>query len=287
MKFSDLTNNKIESASEVQVIIKPRQGLLNVDFRELWVYRELFWFLALRDVLIRYKQAAIGITWSIIQPVFTMIVFSVIFGGIAKLPSDGAPYPLMVFTALLPWQFFANSMRSSSSSVVGKATILTKIYFPRLIIPTSAVITGVIDFSISFAILLSMMAWYRIIPTINILFLPLFLLLAFMSALGIGLWLSALNVEFRDVVYTVPFIIQAGQYISPVAYTSSLVPERWQLLYSLNPMVGVINGFRWAILGTTSPDWGAFLVSGLGVLILFVSGLFYFQKRSGMFADII
>jgi len=287
MEMKNLAQSKSESILEVVTIIKPQKGLLNINFKELWAYRELFWFLALRDVLVKYKQAAMGIIWAIIQPVLTMVVFSVIFGGLAKLPSDGIPYPMMVFRALLPLQFFAYSMRASSRAVVGKAKILTKIYFPRLIIPTSAVISGMIDFTISFAILLGMMLWFRIIPTINILFLPLFILLAFISALGIGLWLSALNVEFRDVIYAVPFLIQTGQYISPVAYSASIVPERWRFLYSLNPMVGGINGFRWSILGTASPDWGSILISSVGVLILFISGLFYFKKMEKTFADII
>lgn len=275
------------AVQEIFTIIKPHKGWSHINFKELWEYRELFWFLALRDILIRYKQAAIGVVWAVIQPILTMVIFSVIFGSLAKLPSDGAPYPLMVFAALLPWQFFANSMSASSQSVVGKAGILTKIYFPRLIIPTSAVISGTIDFFVSFAILLGMMFWFKVIPTLNILYLPLFLLLAFITALGIGFWLSALNVEFRDVFYAVPFLIQLGQYLSPVAYTASIIPAKWRFLYSLNPMVGVINGFRWSILGTAPPDWRALLISSCGILFLFMSGLFYFKKMEKTFADII
>jgi lipopolysaccharide transport system permease protein len=216
-----------------------------------------------------------------------MVVFSLIFGGLAKLPSDGIPYPILTFAALLPWQFFSNSMRASSQSVVGNSAIITKIYFPRIIIPTSAVISGVIDFAISFAILLCMMAWFRIMPTMNMIFLPLFVFLAFIAALGIGLWLSALNVEFRDVVYTVPFLIQAGQYISPVAYSSAIIPDKWRFFYSLNPMVGVIDGFRWCIYGSTPPDWMNLAVSSFVLLLLFISGLFYFRKMERTFADII
>lgn len=268
-------------------IIKPRRGLITVDFEELWRYRELFWFLTLRDILVRYKQAAIGVAWAVIQPIVTMIIFSVIFGKLAKLPSDGVPYPIMVFTALLPWQFFSNSIRASSQSVVGSASIITKIYFPRLIIPTSAVISGIIDFAISFVILLGLMIWFHIVPTINILFLPLFILLAFISALGIGLWLCALNVEFRDVFYVVPFLIQAGQYVSPVAYSSSIVPHKWRFLYSLNPIVGVIDGFRWSVLGTAMPDWRNLMISSTGMLLLFIGGLLYFRKMERFFADII
>jgi len=268
-------------------VIRKRNGLIGVGFNELWRYRELFWFLALRDILVRYKQAVIGIAWSIIQPLFTMIVFSVIFGRLAKLPSDGVPYPILIFTALLPWQFFANSMSSASQSIVGSAAIISKVYFPRLIIPTSAVISGTIDFCISFGILIGMMVWYKIVPTANIIYLPLFLLLAFTAALGIGLWLSALNVEFRDVFYVVPFLVQAGQYISPVAYSSSIIPEKWKLLYSLNPMAGVIDGFRWSILGTATPNWASVIISVISVLIIFVSGLLYFRKMERTFADVI
>ncbi len=268
-------------------IIKRRKGFISIDLKELWVYRELFWFLAWRDILIRYKQAAIGIAWAVVQPLLTMVVFSVIFGGLAKLPSDGVPYPILTFTALLPWQFFANSMRASSQSLVGNSAIITKIYFPRIIIPTSAVISGVIDFAISFVILIGMMGWFRVMPTLNFLFLPLFIFLAFIAALGVGLWLSALNVEFRDVFYIVPFLIQAGQYFSPVAYSSSIIPAQWKFWYSLNPLVGVIDGFRWCILGAPAPDWNNLMVSTLAMVALFVSGLIYYKKMERTFADII
>ena len=268
-------------------IIKKRHGLISVNFRELWQYRELFWFLALRDILVRYKQAVIGVAWSILQPLFTMIIFAIIFGKLAKLPSEGVPYPLLIFAALLPWQFFASSMSSSSQSIVGSSSIISKVYFPRLIIPTSAVISGVIDFCISFIILIGMMIWYRIMPTANIIYLPLFLLLAFTAALGVGLWLSALNAEFRDVFYVVPFLVQAGQYISPVAYSSSIIPEKWKLLYSLNPMTCVIDGFRWCILGTTTLYWPGIIISICSVLMVFVGGLLYFRKMERTFADVI
>ncbi len=268
-------------------VIRKRPGLIGVDFNELWRYRELFWFLALRDILVRYKQAVIGIAWSILQPVFTMIVFSVIFGLLAKLPSDGVPYPILIFTALLPWQFFANSMSSSSQSIVGSASIISKVYFPRLIIPTSAVISGTIDFCISFVILVGMMFWYKIVPTVNIIYLPLFVLLAFTAALAIGLWLSALNAEFRDVFYIVPFLVQAGQYLSPVAYSSSIIPGKWKLLYSLNPMVGVIDGFRWCILGTVTPRWTSIIISAVSILVVFTGGILYFRKMERTFADVI
>lgn len=268
-------------------VIKKRHGLVGINLRELWQYRELFWFLALRDILVRYKQALIGVAWSVLQPLFTMLVFSVIFGYLAKLPSDGIPYPLLIFTALLPWQFFANSMSSSSQSIVSNASIISKVYFPRLIIPTSAVISGTIDFCISFAILIGLMIWYQIMPTFNIIFLPFFLILAFTSALGIGLWLSALNAEFRDVYYIVPFLIQAGQYVSPVAYSSSIIPERWKFIYSINPMAGVIDGFRWCLLGAAAPQWTGFCISTFSVLLIFGGGLLYFRKMERTFADVI
>lgn len=268
-------------------VIKAKHGLVPINFKELWRYRELFWFLALRDILVRYKQAVIGVVWAVIQPVLTMVVFSIIFGYIAKLPSGGLPYPILVFTALLPWQFFAHSMSASSQSVVGNAGIIQKVYFPRLVIPTSAVISGLIDFCISFIILIGMMAWYRIIPTSNIIFLPIFILLAFMSALAVGLWLSALNVEFRDVFYVVPFLVQAGQFLSPVAYSSAIVPEKFIYFYSLNPMVGVIDGFRWSLLGAAAPNWHSVTISFISVLIIFIGGLYYFRKMETTFADII
>jgi lipopolysaccharide transport system permease protein len=268
-------------------IIKRKKGLVAIDINELWQYRELFWFLAMRDILVRYKQALIGIAWAVIQPLLTMVVFSAIFGALAKLPSDGIPYPIFTFVALLPWQFFAHSMSASSQSLVGNAEIIKKVYFPRLIIPVSAVISGLIDFGITFIILIVMMFWYRIAPTSNIIFLPFFLLLAFMSALAIGLWLSALNVEYRDVFYIVPFMIQAGQYLSPVAYSSSIIPKKFLYLYSLNPMVGVIDGFRWSLLGTPSPNWGSVAISSASVLIILIGGILYFRKMERTFADII
>jgi len=268
-------------------VIKRKHGFVRIDLKELWQYRELFWFLALRDILARYKQTVIGVAWVVIQPIFSMIVFSLIFGRLAKLPSDGVPYPILIFTALLPWQFFSNSMSSAGNSVVAKSALITKIYFPRLIIPTSSVISGIVDFGIAFIILIGLMVWYGIVPTINVVFLPLFLLLAFFAALGIGLWVSALTVEFRDVNYVLPFLVQAGLFISPVAYSSSVVPEKWKLLYSLNPMTGVIDGFRWSILGTVTPNWGTLIISTVSVIVVFISGLFYFVRMEKTFADVI
>ncbi|RMF22399.1 MAG: ABC transporter permease, partial [Cyanobacteria bacterium J083] len=217
-------------------------------WQDLWRYRELFYFLAWRDIVVRYKQTVIGIAWALIRPFLTMVVFSVVFGNLAKLDSQGAPYPILVFSALLPWQFFANSLTECSNSLITNANLLSKVYFPRLIVPTSAVVVSFVDFLISGMILLGLMAWYDFVPSWRIITLPLFILIAFAAAMGAGLWLASLNVQYRDFRYIVPFIVQLGLYISPVGFSSNIVPEKWRLIYSLNPMVGVIDGFRWAIL---------------------------------------
>jgi lipopolysaccharide transport system permease protein len=269
-------------------VIKPKSGFVAIDFNEIWRYRELFCFLAWRDILVRYKQTAIGIAWAVIRPIVTMIIFTVIFGKLAKLPSDGIPYPILTFTALLPWQFFANALSESSSSVVANANMISKIYFPRLIIPGSTVISGLVDFLLSFIILLVLMAWYEVVPTLAVLWLPLFFLLALFSSLGIGLWFSALNVEYRDVRYIVPFLVQFGLYVSPVGFSSSVIPGKWRWLYSLNPMVGVIDGFRWSLLGERVPLYmPGLLLSSLMVLIILISGAYYFRKMERTFADVI
>lgn len=269
-------------------VIKPKSGFVAIDFNEIWRYRELFWFLAWRDILVRYKQTAIGIAWAVIRPIVTMIIFTVIFGKLAKLPSDGIPYPILTFTALLPWQFFANALSESSSSVVANANMISKIYFPRLIIPGSTVISGLVDFLLSFIILLVLMASYEVVPTLAVLWLPLFFLLALFSSLGIGLWFSALNVEYRDVRYIVPFLVQFGLYVSPVGFSSSVIPGKWRWLYSLNPMVGVIDGFRWSLLGERVPLYmPGLLLSSLMVLIILISGAYYFRKMERTFADVI
>lgn len=269
-------------------IIRPRKGLAKIDFAELWRYRELFGFLTWRDILVRYKQTAIGIAWAVIRPLLTMVVFTVIFGRLAKLPSGGVPYPILTFAALLPWQFFANSLTESSNSVVANSNMISKIYFPRLIIPFAAVVSGAVEFFISCIILAGLMFWYRIPVTAAILWLPFFLMLALLCALGIGLWFSALNVEYRDIRYVVPFLVQFGLYVSPVGFSSTIVPAKWRLLYLLNPMVGVIDGFRWALLGVKNTLYlpGLYL-SILMVLLLFVSGVFYFKRMERTFADII
>ncbi|MHC5595459.1 MAG: ABC transporter permease [Nostoc sp.] len=257
-------------------------------WKDIWRYRELFYFLAWRDILVRYKQTAIGIAWALIRPFLTMVVFTVVFGQLAKLPSQGAPYPILVFSAMLPWQFFSNSLSECSNSLIGNANLISKVYFPRLIIPTSAVVVSFVDFLISGMILLGLMAWYNFVPSWRILTLPIFIAIAFAASMGAGLWFASLNVKYRDFRYIVPFIVQFGLYISPVGFSSSVVPEKWRLLYSLNPIVGVIDGFRWAILGGESKLYlpGFLLSLGLVILLLF-SGIWYFRKTERTFADVI
>src|SRR5882724_11507887 len=255
--------------------IEPPKGWASIGLRELWDYRELLYFLTWRDVKVRYKQTALGAAWAIIQPLFMMLVFSLFFGRLAKVPSDGIPYPIFTFCALLPWQLFANALTESSNSLVGNQNLITKVYFPRLVVPIAAVLGGLVDFAVAFVILLLMMFYYGIVPTRAIVTLPAFILLAVLTALAVGLWLSALNVKYRDVRYTINFLIQFWLFATPVAYPSSIVPERWRALYGLNPMAGVVEGFRWALLGTQPP--GAMLAVSIAVVIvLLIGGLYYF-----------
>jgi len=255
---------------------------------DMWRYRELFYFLAWRDILVRYKQTVIGIVWALLRPLLTMAVFTVVFGKLAKLPSEGAPYPILVFAAMLPWQFFSNALSEASGSLVGNANLISKVYFPRLIIPASAVITSFVDFLISGTILVGLMVWYQFVPGWRILTLPFFIGIAFAAAMGVGLWLTALNVKYRDFRYIVPFMVQFGLYISPVGFSSSIVPDKWRLLYSLNPMVGVIDGFRWAILGSESRIFLPGFLLSLGIVsVVFITGIWYFRKTEKAFADII
>ncbi|MEB3160531.1 MAG: ABC transporter permease [Synechocystis sp.] len=257
-------------------------------WRDLWRYRELFYFLAWRDLLVRYKQTVIGIAWALLRPFLTMVVFSVVFGRLAKLPSEGVPYPILVFAGMLPWQFFANALSECSNSLINNANLLSKVYFPRLVVPTSAVVVSFVDFLISGIILLGLMAWYDFVPSWRIVTLPIFILIAFAASMGAGLWLAALNVQFRDFRYIVPFVVQFGLYVSPVGFSSEIVPERWRLLYSLNPMVGVIDGFRWAILGGESRlFWPGFSLSLSLVVVLLGSGIWYFRRMERTFADVI
>ena len=256
---------------------------------DLWRYRELFYILSWRDIAVRYKQTAIGIAWAILRPLLTMVVFTVIFGRLAKLPSDGnVPYAIMVYAAMLPWQFFASSVSDSSNSLIDNAQLITKVYFPRIIIPISSVVTGSIDFLVSFTILIFLMVYFQFTPSWNILFLPVFLLVAFLIAAGVGLYITALNVKYRDFRYIVPFIVQFGLYISPVGFSSSIVPEKYRLLYSMNPMVGVIDGFRWAILGAKSTIYLPGFLMSIGVMFFFlILGIYKFRKMEKTFADII
>lgn len=269
------------------LIIEPG-GSVRRYWRDLWNYRELFLFLAWRDILVRYKQTAIGIAWSVLRPLMTMLVFTVVFGTLAKLPSNGVPYPVMVYAAMLPWQFFANSLTESSNSLIDNANLLTKVYFPRLIVPAGSVIVSLVDFFISLVILFGIMAWYRYLPDPRMLLLPFFLALAFLASFGAGLWLSALNVRYRDFRYVVPFLVQFGLYISPVGFSSAIVPEKWRILYFLNPMVGVIDGFRWAILGDAFPVyWPGLALSASLTVVMFVGGLVYFRNLERSFADVV
>ncbi len=257
-------------------------------WKDLWRYRELFYFLAWRDVLVRYKQTVIGFAWALIRPLLTMLVFTLVFGHLAKLPSENSPYPILVFAALLPWQFFANAFTEAGNSLISDASLISKVYFPRLIVPTSAVIVSFVDFLISGIILAGLMIWYGFYPSWRICTLPLFILMAFAVAMGAGLWISALNVKYRDFRYIIPFMVQLGLYISPVGFSSSIVPDAWRLLYSVNPMVGVIDGFRWAILGGNSQLYWPGLLLSLGLVIsILVSGIYFFRSTERRFADLI
>jgi lipopolysaccharide transport system permease protein len=269
-------------------IIRPRNGLVPINLEELWRYRELFGFLTWRDVIVRYKQTAIGILWAVLQPLLTMVVFTVVFGKLAKFPSHDVPYAIMTFAGLLPWQFFSNALTRGSDSVVGAGNMVRKIYFPRLIIPASATLGAVVDFLIAFFLLLVLMVYYGVDFRIHFLLLPLFFMVAFMTAFGASLWFSALNVKYRDVKHIMPFIVKMGIYVSPVGFMSSIIPEKWRFLYSLNPMVGVIDGFRWAILGPRfEPYWPGFWISLSMVTLLLVTGAFYFRLFEKTFADVI
>ena len=278
----------IEAAAETPVLIlRPSRGFLRLNLRDIWEYRELLYFLVWRDVKVRYKQTVLGAAWAILQPVMTMLVFSVFFGRLAKVPSDGIPYPVFAFTALLPWQLFAYALSESSNSLVSNQNLITKVYFPRLVIPIAAVLAGLVDFAIAFVILLGLVLYYGIVPTAAVALLPLFMLLAVTTALAIGLWLSALNVKFRDVRYTIPFLTQFWMFATPVAYPSSLVPERWRALYGLNPMAGVVEGFRWALLGKAQGPGPLLVVSVAAVVVLLVGGLMYFRRTESTFADVV
>jgi lipopolysaccharide transport system permease protein len=269
------------------IVIRPATGWAPLRLRELWEYRELLYFLTWRDIKVRYKQTALGAAWAIIQPFFTMVVFSVFFGRLARLPSEGVPYPVFTYCALVPWTYFATALTQSSNSLVDHARLITKVYFPRLLVPAAAVIAGLVDLAIAFVVLVGMLLWYGVSPGPAVLLLPLLALLATLTALAVGLWLSALNVQYRDVKYTIPFLVQVWLFVTPVAYSSTLVPERWRPLYALNPMTGVVEGFRWALLGHRTAPGPMLLVSTASVLLLLVGGLFYFRRMEQRFADVV
>lgn len=276
-----------EHATIPEVVIQPTKGLFNLDLAALWQYRELLYFLIWRDVKVRYKQTLIGFAWVILQPLLTMLIFTVVFSRFAKIPSDNLPYPVFAFAALLPWTYFAQALGRSSVSLVGNSSLISKVYFPRLIMPLAAVVAPGVDFVLSFCILLGLMTYYGIAPNLGIVFLPLLMGLALSTSLAVSLWLSPLHVRYRDVGHVTPFLVQFWMYASPVAYPVGLVPEKWQLLYGLNPMVGVIEGFRWALLGKTNPDFSLIGMSAALVLVLLFSGLIYFRKMERTFADVL
>lgn len=267
--------------------IEPSKSWVSLQLGEVWQYRELLYFLVWRDIKVRYKQTVLGAAWAIIQPLFTMLIFSLFFGRLAKMPSDGLPYPLFTFAALVPWTFFANGLNQSSNSLVASANLLKKVYFPRLVIPIATVLAGVVDFLLAFAVLLGLMAFYGTAPTINVVWTPLFLLLALVTSLGVGLWLSALNVKYRDVRLLVPFIVQVWMFSTPIVYPSSLLPGSWRTLYGLNPMVGVVEGFRWTLLGTNTAPGLMIVLSSIVALLILIGGAFYFRHMEKSFADIV
>src|ERR1700686_1740958 len=267
--------------------IEARRGWLALDLGELWAYRDLVYFFVWRDIKVRYKQTVIGAAWAILQPVLTMLVFSLFFGRLAKIPSQGLPYPIVYYCALLPWMYFSTAMQGATNIVVDQQRVITKIYFPRVVLPIASVLSGLLDFAISFVVLLIMMVYYRILPTSAVIWLPVFTLLAVLTALGVGLWLSALNALYRDVRYVLPFLVQFWMFASPVAYPSSLVPEKWRWLYGLNPMAGVIEGFRWALTGHGQPPGILLAASSAAVVLLVFSGLLYYHAVEGTMADVV
>ncbi len=284
-----LTTSPPVRADDVPMMrLQPSKGWVSLKLRELWEYRELLYFLTWRDIKVRYKQTVLGIAWAVIQPFFTMVVFSLFFGKLAQMPSDGIPYPIFSYAALVPWTFFATRLNQASNSVVGGANLIKKVYFPRLAIPLAVVLGGIVDFGLAFILLLGMMLYYSMVPTINVFWLPYFLFLALITALGASLWLSAMNVQFRDVRYTVPFITQFWMFMTPIVYPSSLIESPvGRALYAINPMVGVVDGFRWALLGTDTAPGPLIIISSVAALLLLLSGAFYFRRMERTFADVV
>jgi lipopolysaccharide transport system permease protein len=287
--MASITSGPHRIYSEPVKVIEPSKGWLSLNLGEVWRYRELLQLLVWRNTIVRYKQSIVGIGWALIQPLTSMVIFSLIFGQLAKLPSDGIPYPVFTYVALLPWQYFAGCLTGSGNSLVGGAQLVSKVYFPRLILPLSTLFTGLVDFTVSFTVLLGMMVWYRQYITITwgIVLLPLFLLMAMMTALAVGLWLTSLMVKYRDVQHLLPFLVQVWMYLTPVAYSATLIPAGWRLVYALNPMAGVIDGFRWALLGRSQPDWGALAISAVVTILLLLGGLYYFRRTEKTFVDIL
>ncbi len=269
------------------ILIRPSKGWGSLNLGEIWLYRELVYFLTWRDLKVRYKQTALGAGWAILQPVLSMIVFSIFFGGLLSVPSEGVPYPIFSYAALLPWGVFAKALNDTGRSLVSNRAMLTKIYFPRMVIPLASVFSSMADFLIAFIVMLGLMFYYQIPPTVNIWTLPFFLLLAVITALGVGLWLSAMNVLYRDIGYMIPYITQLWFYLTPIVYPASKVPEEWQFFYALNPMVGVVEGFRWALLGTADAPNPMIAVSATIALLIFISGMFYFRRMERTFADMV
>lgn len=281
-------DTSLRATSDVPLLrIEPRRGWISLGVAELWEYRELFYFLTWRDIKVRYKQTVLGASWAVIQPVVMMVIFSVFFGRLAGVPSDGIPYPIFSFAALVPWTFFSNGLNHSAISLVGNANLIKKVYFPRLIVPIASVLSGMIDFVLAFVILFLMMFYYGIYPTVNVIWLPFLMLLALITALGVGLWLSAMNVQFRDVKHTLPFLIQLWLFATPIAYSSTLLDEPWRTIYGLNPMVGVVEGFRWALLGVEANSANLIVVSVIVAIVILISGLYNFRRMERTFADVV
>jgi lipopolysaccharide transport system permease protein len=270
----------------MQTIIEPSKGWQLINVRELLRYKDLFYFLVWKEVKVLYKQTVLGVSWAVIRPLFTMVIFSIVFGKLAKMPSDGAPYPIFAFVALVPWTYFSTAMTSSANSLIGNTNLLTKVYFPRLVIPMTPVLTGLVDFGIALGLLTCMMGWFRMVPTWSVLFLPLLLLLMICTAAGLGMWLSALAIQYRDIKYVVPFLSQVLLYAAPVVWPVSLVPAQYRLMYGLYPMAGVIEGFRSALLGTNPMPWDLIAIGSLSTGMLFLSGALYFRKMERVFADV-
>lgn len=280
------SSKKAFGSAEPVLVIEPSRGWVSLRLKELWEYRELLYFLVWRDIKVRYKQTILGAAWAIIQPFFTMVVFSIFFGKLGKIPSDGVPYPIFSYAGLLPWSYFAGALAEASNSLVGSSNLIRKVYFPRLVIPLGGVFAGLVDFAIAFTVFIGMMIYYGIHPTWTMIMLPVFILLALVTALGVGLWLSALNVQYRDVRFVIPFLVQFWLFATPVAYPSSMLPEAWRTIYGINPMAGVVEGFRWALLGTTPPGPLIAVSASISVLLL-VSGAFYFRRMEKTFADLV